>query len=124
MLILVLSAVMDGCRRKSEDVRDLNSVRAELREQVARGHLSREEAVVRLAEATREAKFGSRKKDRAPKKDALSPELDALGKDLKARIDRGEMTEAEAKAAWFEAAAKTQRKSPPKESGKDMKGKP
>lgn len=105
-LILTLSLVMGACSKKkgAQEVRDLNSVRAGLREQVASGDLTREEAIVRLAEATKEAKFGSRDKKRPKKKAELSPELEAFGKDLKEKMAKGKLTEKEAKAAWEEAA--------------------
>jgi len=56
--ILGLAIAITGCSRKKEphEAQDLESIRASLREQVASGKLTREEAVVRLAEATKEAK--------------------------------------------------------------------
>jgi uncharacterized membrane protein len=101
MLILGLAFAITGCSRKREpgEVQDLESVRASLREQVARGELSKEEAIVRLAQATKEAKLGSGGKDDAK----LSPALKALSEELKERVAKGELTEEEAKAAWMEA---------------------
>jgi uncharacterized lipoprotein YehR (DUF1307 family) len=91
------------CSKKEEpnEVQDVNAVRAELREQVERGKLTREEAIVRLAEARVE--YGSKKKDADRK---LSPELEAYGNDLKERVAKSEMTAEEAIAAWEEAARK------------------
>jgi polyhydroxyalkanoate synthesis regulator phasin len=108
-LVLGLALAVVGCSRKKEANRpqDLESVRASLREQVARGELTREEAVVRLAEATKEAKFGSGGKDEAK----LSPALEALGKELKERVAKGELTAEEAKTAWMEATGKAKGKS-------------
>ena len=118
-LSLGLALTMAGCSKKKEPTKpqDLESIRASLREQVASGKLTREEAVVRLAEATKEAKFGSRGKDKTGKKAELSPELEALGKELKAKVAEGEMTAKEAKAAWMEAAGKAKAES----SGKGTK---
>ncbi len=100
-LILGLTCAMTGCSKKKEshEVRDVNAVRAELREQVDRGKLTREEAIVKLAEA--QARFGSkqRKKDWKP-----SPELEALGKELTEKVEEGHMTAEEAKAEWMKAA--------------------
>jgi len=112
-LILGLAIIMAGCSKKKEPSKpqDLESIRASLRQQVASGKLTKEEAVVRLAEATREAKFGSRGKDKTAKKAELSPALEALGKELKERMAKGELTEEEAKAAWMEAAGKTKAES-------------
>lgn len=125
VLLLGSALVVAGCRRKKEshDVRDLNVIRVGLREQVASGDLTREEAVARLAEATKEAKFGSREKNRAKKKAALSPELEALGKDLKERAAKGELTAEEARAAWAEAIGKSKEQSNTKETGASTKGK-
>jgi uncharacterized membrane protein len=106
-LILGLTLNISGCSRKKEpnEAQDIESVRANLREQVARGELTREEAIVRLAEA--KAKLGSDKKD----KDKLSPVLEALSKELKERVVKGELTEEQAKTAWMEAAKKAKSES-------------
>lgn len=103
-LILGLLVAMGGCGRKEEshEAEDLESVRAGLREQVARGELTREEAVVRLAEATRDAKLGSGGKG----KGKLPAALEAYGKELKERVAKGEMTEEEAMTAWMKATEK------------------
>ena len=108
VLILGLALAMAGCSKKKEPTKpqDLESVRASLREQVASGELTKEEAVVKLAEATKEAKFGSRRKGKNRKKAELSPALQALGKELEERVAKGELTAEEAKAAWMEAAKK------------------
>ncbi|MFC1764577.1 hypothetical protein ACFL6U_21230 [Planctomycetota bacterium] len=122
MLLLSLTLIVPGCSKKKEskDVQDINSVRAGLREQVASGKLTHEEAIVRLAEATKEAKLGTRKKGKRKDKE-LSPELDALGKELKERMAKGELTDEEAKAAWIQAAKEAKGKSgakAPKDSAK------
>lgn len=103
-LALGLALLMAGCSKKKEPTKpqDLESARANLREQVASGGLTKEEAVVKLAEATKEAKFGSKGKDK-PKR---SPALEALGEKLKEQVVKGELTAEEAKAAWMEAAKK------------------
>jgi len=110
-LILGLTCAITGCSKKKEsyEVRDVNAVRAELREQVERGKLTREEAIVKLAEA--QARLGSkqRKKDWKP-----SPELEALGKELKDKVEEGHMTAEEAKAEWMEAAGTAKSKARPK----------
>ena len=112
-LSLGLVLVMAGCGKKKEPNKpqDLEYIRASLREQVANGELTREEAVVRLAEATKEAKLGARRKGKTGKKAELSPALEALGKELKERMAKGELTEEEAKAAWMEAAGKAKAES-------------
>ena len=104
VLILGLALAMAGCSKKKEPTKpqDLESVRASLREQVASGELTKEEAVVKLAEATKDAKLGSKGKD----KDKLSPALEALGKELNERVAKGELTAEQAKTAWMEAAEK------------------
>ena len=108
-LILGLALAMAGCSEKKEPTKpqDLESVRASLREQVASGELTREEAVVKLAEATKEAKFGSGGKEKAK----LSPALEALGKELKEKVAQGELTAEEGKAAWMEATGKAKTES-------------
>jgi len=113
VLILGLALTMAGCSKKKEPTKpqDLESIRASLRQQVASGKLTHEEAVVKLAEATKEAKFGSRGRGKTGKKAELSPALDALGKELKERMAKGELTEEEAKAAWMEAAGKAKAES-------------
>ena len=108
LLILVLTFAIAGLNRKKEpdEAKDIESVRAELREQVDSGKLTKEEAIVRLAEA--QAYLGSDKKD-GKKYDKkyeknISPELEALGKELKEQLASGQISEDEAKAAWIEAA--------------------
>jgi hypothetical protein len=110
-LILGPAFAIASCSRKKEpnEAQDLESVRAHLREQVARGEPTREEAIVRLAEARVE--YGSKKKEEGSE---LSPELEAYGEELKERVAKGELTPEEAKAAWIEAAkeAKASAKKP------------
>ena len=124
-LILGLALTMAGCSKKKEPTKpqDLESVRASLREQVASGTLTKEEAVVRLAEATREAKFGSKGKDKTTKKAELAPTLEALGEKLKEQVAKGELTAEEAKAAWMEAAGKANTKAETKDSKDSAKEK-
>ena len=102
-LVLSLGLVLAnaGCAKKEQPkaVRDYNSVRADLRAQVEQGQLTREEAIVKLAEAQAKAKSYARKK-----KERLSPELQALGKDLKEQVGKGDMTAEEARDAWVKAA--------------------
>ena len=106
-LVLLLSLVFAtvGCSKKEQpqEVRDYNSIRADLRAQVEKGQLTREEAIVKLAEAQAHKKSYARKK----KKETLSPKLAALGKDLKEQVGKGDMTAEEAKAAWVDAALKS-----------------
>jgi len=103
VLLLALVFTTTGCSRKEEpaEIRDLNSVRAELKEQVDRGKLTKEEAIVRLAEA--QVRYGSEKKEGGGE---LPSELKAYGEELKERVAKGELTEEEAKTAWEEAAKK------------------
>ena len=74
---------------------------SELKEQVDRGKLTKEEAIVRLAEA--QVRYGSEKKEGGGE---LPSELKAYGEELKERVAKGELTEEEAKTAWEEAAKK------------------
>ena len=103
-LILGLAFALIGCSRKEKpnEVQDINAVRAELREQVDRGELTKEEAIVRLAEA--QVKYGSKKEKVEGMK--LSPELESYSNELKERVAKGEMTAEEATTAWIEAAEK------------------
>ncbi len=111
VLIAGLALTIGGCSRKKEanEALDLESVRASLKEQVARGELTREEAVVRLAEATKAATLGSGGKDKAE----YSAALEALSTELKERVAKGELTEEEAKADWTEALEKAKTKTNP-----------
>ena len=104
LLILVLTFAIAGLNRKKEpdEPKDVESVRAELREQVDSGKLTKEEAIVRLAET--QAYLGSGKKYDKKYEKNISPELEALGKELKEKLASGEISEYEAKAAWIEAA--------------------
>lgn len=121
LVLLSLTFVGVGCSKKEKPqaVQDYNAVRAELRAQVESGTLTREEAIVRLAEARARIKSYARKK----KKERLSPELEALGKDLKEQMDKGDMTAKEAKAAWFKAAgtAKSNAKTKSSEDSSEVK---
>jgi len=105
VLCLGLALVNAGCSKKEQpqQVQDYNSVRADLRAQVEQGTLTREEAIVKLAEAQAHKKSYASKK----KKETLSPELAALGKDLKEQVGKGDMTAEEAKNAWVDAALKS-----------------
>ena len=100
--VSVAFGLVDWSKREEPSaVQDINAVRAELREQVDRGILTREEAIVRLAEA--QVKYGSTKKEGGGE---LPSELKAYGEELKERVAKGELTEEEAKTAWEEAAKK------------------
>ena len=89
-----------------------------MRAQVEKGELTREEAIVKLAEARAKPKsYAGRKKEK------FSPELEALGKDLKEQIDKGNMTEEEAKAAWIKAAGITKSKVKTKRTQESPEGK-
>jgi hypothetical protein len=105
VLCLGLALANAGCAKKEapQAVRDYNSIRADLRAQVEQGTLTREEAIVRLAEAQANTKSDARKK----KKEGVSPELEAIGKDLKEQVAKGDMTGEEAMAAWIKAAGIT-----------------
>jgi hypothetical protein len=87
VLVAGLTLAVAGCSGKKEpkEAQDLESVRARLRAEVARGKLTREEAIVRLAEATREAKLGSGGKGEGKEETKLSPALEALSQQLKER---------------------------------------
>lgn len=102
---LVFAVVSFSRKKEPNAAQDIESVRASLREQVASGKLTREEAIVKLAEAI--AKLGSWEKD----KDKLSQELEALGEKLKEQTDSGEITEEQAKDIWIEAAKDAKNKS-------------
>ena len=120
-LILGLTFAITGCSKKEEPnrVQDIDAVRAQLREQVDRGKLTREEAIVKLAEA--QVKYGSEKKEEEDSK--LSPELEAYGKELKEKMERGDMTADEAKDAWYKAAGETKPGAKSKGSKVSEKGK-
>jgi len=100
VLLLGLTLAMTACSKKDEpkEVQDINAVREELKAKVDRGKLTREEAIVQLAEA--QAKYSSDKEEKDSK---LSPELEALGKELKEKVGKGDMTDEEAMAAWLKA---------------------
>ena len=105
-LCIGLALVVAGCggSKETKNVTDLEAFRAKLKEQVANGELSLEEAHVKLAEATKKNKSGSR----AKKKFKSSPALKALGAELTGKVTSGDMTAEDAKAKWIEAA-KTER---------------
>ncbi|MHC5082582.1 MAG: hypothetical protein ACYTET_01400 [Planctomycetota bacterium] len=114
VLMLGLAFTIAGCRKEPDKAQDIESVRENLREQVANGELTREEAIVKLAEA--KANFDSHEKGQKE----FSPELEALGKELKEKVDSGQMSEDEAKTAWIEAAKKAKVSSSTKK-GNDSK---
>jgi hypothetical protein len=131
VLTLCIAFTIIGCRKEPERAQDIESVRESLSEQVASGELTKEEAIVRLAEA--KAKLGSHNRDEkklSKDEKKLSPELEALSKDLKEQVASGEMSEDDAFAAWMEAAKGTKGESgteseystdKSKHSGKDSK---
>jgi len=100
MGVVVLTGVhfLGGQNRAGRETTDLPALRANLREQVASGALTREEAQVRLAVATREAKFKVKAKE--------SPTLEALGAQLREQVNIGVLTLEEAKARFAEAKKK------------------
>ena len=120
-LLLGLVLTCAGCSKKKEpnEVQDINSVRAELKEQVDQGKLTKEEAIVRLAEA--QVKYGSKKKKEEGSK--LPPQLEALSKELKGKVEKGELTEDEAKAVWIEAAGQAEDKTKSQANKDSEKGK-
>jgi hypothetical protein len=105
MLLIGLTLLISGCRKEPDNPQDLESVREDLRQQVADGDLTREEAIVKLAEA--KANIGFHEND----KKEVSQELETLGNELKAQIENGQITEEEAKEKWIEAAKKAKVKS-------------
>lgn len=116
VLTLGLAFTIAGCKKEPDKVKDIESVRASLREQVASGELTRDEAIVRLAEA--KAKLGSHNKDEkklSKDEKKLSLELETLSKELKEQVDKGELSAEEAKSIWIEAAEKVKAKSSAKE---------
>lgn len=104
---LALIAASCGGSKNRNVTTDLESLRADLKEQVANGELSLEEAHVKLAEATKKNKSGSR----AKRKFKTSPALKALGAELTGKVDSGDMTAEDAKAKWIEAAKSERAKS-------------
>jgi hypothetical protein len=93
-------------KKGPNEAQDIDSIRAELKEQVDRGKLTKEEAIVRLAQA--QVRYGSKKRGQDKK---LSPELEAFGSELKGKVAKGEMTDEEAMAAWKKAAKQSKAKS-------------
>lgn len=100
-LSLGLALLAAGCSggKEKNTTRNLEEVRAKLREQVASGALTLEEAQVRLAVATKESRFKGKPKQ--------SPALEALGAQLQEQVKKGELTSEEAKAKFAEAKTKT-----------------
>jgi len=105
VLILGLALTIAGCSRKEpNEVQDIESVRANLREKVESDELTKEEAIVKLAEA--EARLVSGDKDKAE----YSPAIKALWEKLEERVAEGELTVEEAKTIWTEEAEEGQTK--------------
>ncbi len=79
VLILGLALTIAGCSRKEpNEVQDIESVRANLREKVESDELTKEEAIVKLAEAEARLVKGDKDKDEYYKdKDEYSPALNA-----------------------------------------------
>jgi polyhydroxyalkanoate synthesis regulator phasin len=106
VLIPTLAIAFAGCSKKEpKEPQDIESIRTNLREQVASGELTKEEAIVKLAEAI--ARLSSDAKDKAD----FDPELEALSKELKEKVASGELTDEEAKNLWIEAAEEIKAKS-------------
>jgi len=104
VLIIGLALTIAGCSRKEpNEVQDLESVRANLREKVESGELTKEEAIVKLAEAEARLVSGDKDKDEYYKAE-YSPALNALSKKLQERMAEGELTAEEAKTIWMEEA--------------------
>ena len=99
VLILGLALTIAGCSRKEpNEVQDIKSVRANLREKVESDEVTKEEAIVRLAEA--EARLVKGGKDKAE----YSPAIKASWEKLEERVAEGELTIEEAKTIWMEEA--------------------
>ena len=97
--VLILGLMFSGCGKDEPDQpKDLESVRANLREKVESDELTKEEAIVRLAEA--EARLVSGDKDKAE----YSPAIKASWEKLEERVAEGELTIEEAKTIWMEEA--------------------
>jgi len=98
-IALILSLMYSGCGKDEPDQpQDLESVRANLREKVESDELTKEEAIVKLAEA--EARLVSGDKDKAE----YSPAIKALWEKLEERVAEGELTVEEAETIWTEEA--------------------
>ena len=98
-IALILGLMFSGCGKDEPDQpQDLESVRASLREKVESDELTKEEAIVKLAEA--EARLVSGDKDKAE----YSPAIKASWEKLEERVAEGELTIEEAKTIWMEEA--------------------
>jgi len=109
---LCVGILVIGCgggKGPNESV-DLESLKVELKQQVVNGELTAEQAQVRFAEATREAKIprGGKSKKDDPKSEALR----ALGAELQAKVETGELTAEEAKTKWSETIQEMKESTP------------
>ena len=107
--VLILSLMYSGCGKDEPDQpKDLETVRANLREKVESDELTKEEAIVKLAEAEARLVSGDKDKDWGDKdKDENYPDypaLNALWEKLEERVAEGELTIEEAKTIWMEEA--------------------
>lgn len=124
-LILVFamaSLITTGCRKATQSIDSkeaLEAHRTELRAQVTSGKITEAEAIVALAEATRELKFS---KKGTKKNKTIPRELRAFGENLKKQVTSGELNEEDAKAKWIEATKrKRDQKAPVVESKQTAK---
>ena len=98
--VLILGLMYSGCGKDEPDQpQDLESVRANLREKVESDELTKEEAIVRLAEAEARLVKGDKDKD-----EYYSPAIKASWEKLEERVAEGELTIEEAKTIWLEEA--------------------
>ncbi len=104
---LLFFFVLAGCEQSKKQItskEELEALRVDLKERVAKGDLSQAEAVVAIAEAQKQLKWSGSKKKKGKSK--LSSELRTLGADLKEKVTAGEMSEKEAAEQWLKANRK------------------
>ena len=93
---------LGGCHKERDPITsqaELEDYQAALSKQVAAGELTEPEAIVALAEARKELKWGNKKRKRP-----ASKKLEVLGNELKKQVSEGKLTTEEAAAKWTEAA--------------------
>jgi len=108
LLALTLFAVRWSGGDSLDDITDLDSLRAKLKEKVSNGELTQAQAQLRLAEAMAAARMQARQRQRPE----LTAEQRAMVSELRAQVARGELTREEVRAKFAEAQRKAETAEP------------
>ena len=118
ILLVAVAALVAGIfgglfsgRDALDGITDIDTLRVKLKEKVSSGELTEVQAQFRLAEAKAVASVQARQRQRPE----LTAEQRSMEAELRAQVERGELTREEARGKWDEAMEKAETAQPGEE---------